>query len=59
MEPTKNEMLAFARGYNLGRNVGEGCPDDYLEHPFLRSYFRRGYDAGVFDYVEEEVCHHA
>lgn len=54
---SSEDVYAYARGYHVGREDGtvdddmlSECPDRY------RFMFRRGYDAGVADYAEEEMA---
>lgn len=51
----EQELYAYALGYYHGRLKGE-CLDCFAdEADILRSLYRRGYDAGVSDYCNEEL----
>jgi hypothetical protein len=51
----EQELYAYALGYFHGRADGESrdCFADEADN--LRHLYRRGYDAGVSDYCNEEI----
>ena len=52
--PLDTQLRAYAAGYYAGRFAGVISDTAYTEQSLLRHLYRRGYDAGVADHIDEE-----